>query len=262
MIAISDNVQVRKDQPSATIVINRPNCRNALSREMVAALRQVFEDLHQENGVSAVILTGSGPAFCAGTDLRELKETAENKDSLQLHQSDVAAFQDLIEYMLRYTKPIICGVNGWVVGSGAALMLASDIVVADEAAQLLLPEPRLGLFSGATTALLAFRIGTGRTSRMLLSSKPMNAESANAIGLFHETVANELVWARCHEIANQIGSGAHQTHLLAKQMLNQTIGEELFTQLSIGSANTAAARSTEMAIEGVNAFLEKRQPNW
>ena len=262
MIAISDNVQVRKDKPSATVVINRPNCRNALSREMVTSLHQVLEDLHQEIGVSGVILTGSGPAFCAGTDLRELKETSESKDSLQIHQSDVAAFQDLIEYMLRYPKPIVCGINGWVVGSGVSLMLASDIVVADESAQLLLPESKLGLFSGITAALLAFRAGAGRASSILHSNEPMDAELAKSHGLFHETVANELVWARCHEVVSQIGIGAHQTHLLTKQMLNQTIGEELFTQLSIGSANTAAARSTETAIEGINAFLEKREPSW
>ena len=141
-------------------------------------------------------------------------------------------------------------------------MLACDYVVADHNAKLMMPEAKLGLFSGVTTALLAFRIGAGRASSILMSPNELPPETARSIGLFHETVDSELVWARCQEISSQIASGSHQTHLLAKQMLNQTIGEELFTQLSIGSANTAAARSTEKALEGVNAFLEKRQPNW
>ena len=232
MIAISDNVQVRKDKPSATIIINRPNCRNALSREMVLSLRQVLEDLHQEIGVSAIILTGSGPAFCAGTDLQELKETAEGKNAAQTHHQDVSDFQSLIELMLRYPKPIICGVNGWVVGSGAALMLASDIIVADNDAQVLFPEAKLGLFAGISAALLAFRIGTSHASSILLGAEPIGAEAACSMGLFHQTVANDLVWARCQELANQIGEGSAQTHLLTKQLLNQTIGEELFTPVS------------------------------
>jgi enoyl-CoA hydratase/carnithine racemase len=194
--------------------------------------------------------------------LRELKETIESKNANQLFHEDVSEFQELVEYMLRYPKPIICGVNGWAVGSGVALMLACDIVVADNDAQLSMPESKLGLFAGITAALMAFRIGNGRTSHTMISSQVVDADQAKSIGLFHETVANEFIWARCQEIASQIADGCQQTNLLAKQMLNQTIGEELFTQLSIGSANTAAARSTEAAKEGIDAFLEKREPNW
>ena len=262
MIAISDNVQIRKDNPSGSIVINRPNRRNALSREIVAAIKQGFEDLYQEGAVRAVILTGSGTTFCAGTDLQEIKDTAEGKDANEVWQQDVLQFQELIEYMLRYPKPIICAVNGSVVGSGAALMLASDIVIAERHAELLMPEAKRGLFSGIAAALLAFRIGTHQAAKILLSAAPMINEMALQMGLFHEVVDTDLAWARCQELAKNVAQGAHQTHQLTKQMINETIGEELFDQIRIGAANTAAARTTEIALEGVNAFLEKREPNW
>ncbi|MEM9410251.1 MAG: enoyl-CoA hydratase/isomerase family protein [Planctomycetota bacterium] len=262
MIAISDNVQVRKDQPSGTIIINRPNRRNALSREVVAAIQQGLEDLYQENQVRAVILTGTGNTFSSGADLQEIKDTSEDKDANQIWHEDVSKFQTLIEYILRYPKPVICAVNGWTVGSGIALMLASDIVIAASEAKVKMPEANLGLFSGLATALLSFRIGSGQAAKILLTGSTLDAEEGTKVGVFQEQVESNLLWARCQEIATQISSGSRQSHQLIKQMLNETVGEELFTQLSIGSANTAAARTTEIAQEGVNAFLEKRSPNW
>ena len=171
-------------------------------------------------------------------------------------------FKSLLNTLLRYPKPIICGLNGSVLGSGTALLLASDIVVAEEQATLQMPEAKLGLFSGIAAALLAFRIGTHRTAKILLSATSIESAEAKGMGIYHDIVNSDLVWARCQEIAKDISQGAHQSHQLAKQMINETIGEELFDQIRIGAANTVAARTTEVAIEGVTAFLEKRQPDW
>ena len=262
MIAISDNLQIRKDKPSGTIIINRPNRHNALSREIIAALKQALEDFYQEGSVRAVILTGTGDTFCAGTDLQEVKDSAEAPDSIQTWQQDAQQFLDLIEYMLRYPKPIICGVNGKVIGSGAALVLASDIVIADERASLIMPEARRGLFSGVAAALMPHRIGAGHTARIMMTATPVSSEEGCQLGLFHQAVKSDLLWARCQEIATQIAAGSKQSQILIKQMLNETIGEELFTQLRIGAANTATARITDAAIEGINAFFEKRDPEW
>ena len=262
MIAISDNVQIRKDQPSGTITLNRPDRRNALSREIVEMLLDAFEDFHQEKSVRAVILTGTGEHFCSGTDLHQLKETAESKNSLDIWREDVMHLQRLIETMLRFPKPIIAAVNGWAIGSGLALMLASDIVVAGKNSKLQTPEPLRGLSAGITTPLLSFRIGSGAAARVLFSGEPILATEALNLGLFHEAVDDDLIWARSHELAKACASGARESHQITKQMLNETIGENLFTQLSIGAANMAAARTTEAALEGINAFLEKREPNW
>lgn len=262
MIAISDNVQIRRDGPCGTIVINRPDRRNALSREIVSMLDQAFEDFLSEKSVRAVVLTGTGATFCSGTDLYQLKETSDSKNSLEVWHQDAVNFQGLIEKMLRFPKPIIASVNGWAVGTGLSLMLASDIVVGGENSQLLLPEAVRGLNPGITTPLLSFRVGSGMASGILFSGDPISASKAQSLGLFHEVVADDLIWAKCFAIANQCASGARESHQMTKQMINETIGETLFTQLSIGSANMAAARTTPAAKEGVNAFLEKREPQW
>ena len=262
MIAISDNVQIRKDGPCGTIVINRPDRRNALSREIVEMISQALDDFNAERSVRAIMLTGTGDTFSSGTDLHQMKEASESKNALKIWHDDAMLFLELIEKMLRYPKPIIASINGWAVGSGISLMLASDIVVGGQNSELLMPEALRGLSAGITTPLLSFRIGTGMASGILYSGVPLESEESLNLGLFHEVVDNDLLWARCFELANQCANGARESHQMTKQLINETIGENLFTQLSIGAANMAAARTTPAAREGIAAFLEKRDPVW
>lgn len=259
---MSDNVQVRKDTPSGTIVLNRPNRRNALSRETIREIQTALEDFQQERSVRCVILTGTGDHFCSGSDLQQIKETQDSKEAHSQWQLDVEEFQSLIEYMLRFPKPIIASINGPAIGSGLSLLLACDIVIASKQASVTMPETQLGLVSGIAAPLLAFRVGPGRAGYLMLTAQQVDAESAYAMGLFHELVTHELVWARGQEIAKDIAKGARHSCHLTKHMLNETLGESLFTYLSIGSAHTATARTSEDANEGVNAFLEKRPPEW
>ena len=262
MIAISDNVQVRKDPPSGTVILNRPDKHNAISREMVDMLQQAFEDLHQERTVRAVILTGTGTTFCSGTDLVQLRETMDSTDAIKVWHDDAMAMRRLIETMLRYPKPIIAAINGPVVGIGLALMLACDLVIADRDASLVLPEAKRGLVPGLTTPLLAFRVGTAHSSRMLFTGENVSSDTAISTGLFHEAVTSDLVWARSQQAAQNLAVGARESWQLTKKMLNETVGEMLFVQLSIAAANMASARTTDAAKEGVQAFLEKRDPDW
>ena len=262
MIAISDNIQVRNDAPSGTIVINRPNRRNALSREIVAMLKQAFQDLLLESGVKAVILTGSGSTFCSGSDLYQLQETAEGNEPMKVWNQDVEDLLELVQIMLNYPKPILAAVNGPAVGIGCALMLACDLVVAADSASILMPEARRGLSSSFTAPLLAFRSSTGIASSILLSGRNVSASEGISLGIFHELVGFDLVWARANELAKECASGARESHQMTKQILNETVGEDLITHLTIGAANMAAARTTNAAKEGIDAFLKKRTPNW
>lgn len=262
MIAPSENVQVRKDAPSGSIILNRPDRRNALSTETLRNLRQAFADLHQERSVRAVILTGTTHVFSAGTDLHELNEGFSDQQANQRWQEYVGEFQSLIEEMLRFPKPIVCAINGWVVGSAVALMLASDLVIASDRAKLVLPETRRGLVAGLAAPLLQFRVGAARAASLLYLNAVLDAELAYNYGLVHQVVEDRLIWIKSQEWVQEIALAAPQAVLLTKQLLNETIGESVFTQLSIGAANMAAARTTDAAKEGVTAFLEKRQPHW
>jgi methylglutaconyl-CoA hydratase len=255
-------VVVKKNVPSGTIVLNRPDKRNALSRQMLEELAQALDDLHQERKVRAVILTGAGTAFCAGMDLGEMQETSKQPDALLQWHADAVQYRELLDKLLQFPKPVIAAVNGPVMAGGAGLMLASDLVVAAPTARFGLPEPRRGLVAGIVSPLLVFRIGASHAANLLLTARTIEAAEAQRIGLYHEIVPEELVWARAHELAGQIAESAPEAIQLTKKMLNETIGEHLSTLLSAGAAASATARTTEAAREGLAAFLEKRPPRW
>lgn len=258
------SIKLRKNLPSGTIILNRPARRNALSRVLLAQIKQALQDFHQERKVRAVILTGAGDAFCAGMDLAEMLETSRQPEAQSLAQwhDDAVAYKELLEMMLMYPKPIIAAVNGPAVAGGAGLVLASDIVVASKNAAFGLPEPRRGLAAGMVAPLLEFRVGGSQAARLLLTAEMITAQEAHRINAFHELVEDDLIWARAHEVAETCAKSAPESLQLTKRMINETIGHHLGVSLASGAAASATARTTEAAAEGLTAFMEKRPPVW
>jgi methylglutaconyl-CoA hydratase len=164
--------------------------------------------------------------------------------------------------MIELPKPIIASVNGPAVAGGAGLVLASDIVVATPEAQFGLPDARHGLVAGVVAPLLAFRVGAGPAARLLLTSSLYPADESLRLGIYHELIDEPRLWARCVQLAEECAAGAPEAVQLSKRLLYETIGEHLSTQLSVGAAMSATARTTEAAQEGLAAFVEKRRPEW
>jgi methylglutaconyl-CoA hydratase len=255
-------VRVTVSPPSGTISLSRPDKRNALSRQMLSDIAQAFDDLHQERKVRAVILTGEGPAFCAGMDLAEMQATAGEPDALMQWHEDAVQYRELIDKMLLFPKPIVAAVGGPAIAGGGGLVLASDIVLAAQGAKFGLPEPRRGIVAGLVSPLLVFRIGGSQAANLLLTGRLIEASEAHRIGLYHEVHSEQQLLARAREVAEEIAKSAPEAIQLTKKMLNETIGEHLGTLLSAGAAASATARTTEAAREGLAAFLEKREPKW
>ncbi len=196
-------IKVHVHGPAGTIILNRPEKRNALSRELIAELKQALSDLHQERRVRAVIVTGAGSAFCAGMDLSEMAATSKLDDPQTQWHQDALDYLELIQDMLLFPKPLIAAVVGPALAGGAGLALACDIVVAGESAKFGLPEPRRGLVAGIVAPLLAFRVGAGRAGYLLLTAATITATEAQACGLAHEIIADDKVWARARKSPNR-----------------------------------------------------------
>jgi len=259
---MSGTIQLKKHPPSGTVVIQRPEKRNALNRAMVDQLRQALEDFHLERKVRAVILIGAGNAFCAGMDLAEMLTTSRQEDAWSCWHSDVVAYKELLELMLDFPKPLIAAIHGTAAAAGAGLALACDLVVGTEESQFGFPEPRRGLVAGMAAPLLHFRVGGSQAARLLLGAELISGKEAYRIGLFHELVTPHLLWARAHQLAEQCALAAPESLQLTKRLLNENVGEHLGVLLSAGAAATATARTTEAATEGLAAFEEKRTPRW
>jgi len=259
---MENRISVKVHPPSGTIVLERPEKRNAMSRLMSLQLLRAFEDLHQQRNVRAVVLTGAGEAFCAGADIAEIHATYGTDDVLEQWHRDSLQYRQLLEYMLRFPKPIIAAVNGPAVGGGAGLVLASDIVLASPGAQFGFPEPKRGIVAGISAPLLHFRIGAARAAYLLLTGRLIEPSDALNMGLYHQIVPHEMLWATAHAESQHCAQSSAEALQLTKKMLNETIGEQLGMLLSAGAAISATSRTTEAAAEGIEAFLQKRAPDW
>lgn len=255
-------VRIHLQPPSASVILQRPDKRNALSRELLAELQQAFGDLHLERRVKAVILTGAGTSFCAGMDLAEMQATRGQPDAYARWAEDTEAYLELLLAMLRFPKPIVAAVNGPALAGGAGLVLASDVALAADSARFGLPEAKRGLVAGVVAPLLAFRCGGGHAAYLMLTAREVDAAEAHRLGLFQEVVAGDKLWPRAVQVVEEIAHSAPEALLLSKRVLNETVGEQLLTLLVAGAAASATARTTEAAAEGLAAFLEKRPPQW
>lgn len=255
-------VKIQVHGHTATVTMNRPGKRNALSRSLLKELHQALDDLHQEREVRGVILAAAGSAFCAGMDLSEMLAVNEQDDRHMQWHADSVVYHELIEAMLRFPKPLVAAVNGPAVAGGAGLVMACDLVVASEEASFGFPEPRRGIVAGMVAPLLAFRIGGAHAAYLLLTAQVISAREAQRYGLFHEIVDGDKVWARANQLVGEIAKSAPEAIQMTKRLLNETIGEQLLSQLAAGAAVSAASRTTEAAAEGLAAFAGKREPKW
>jgi len=262
MFMQSDAIQIKVSDGAGTIVLNRPDRGNALTRSMVLQLIEALDDLYRERQVRAIVLTGAGDEFSRGIDLTEAQATQDFDDPEKQWGDDAADMLDLYQRLLETTKPVITAVNGAALSAGAGLVAASDIVVASSAASFGFPDARQGLVAGLAAPLLCFRVGAGIAAKMLLTSTPIDAAEAHRLGVFHELVEPDLVWARANELAKQCAAGSPEAIQLTKRLLYETLGENLSTQLAGGAVMSATARTTEAAVEGIAAHLDGRRPEW
>jgi len=258
----SDLIQVKVLDCAGTIIINRPDHGNRLTRLILQQIGEALDDLYLEKKVRAIILTGAGDVFCEGLDWQEMQADDDGRLAQQRWGEDASAWRDLVLRMLEITKPIIASVNGPALSAGAGLVLASDIVVASGDATFGLPDPRHGLVAGVAAPLLCHRLGTGQATRLLLTSSIVAAQESHRLGLFHELTATDKVWARAMQIAGDCAAGAPEAIQLTKRLLNETVGEQLATELAVGAVMRATSHTTEAAQEGLAALAEQRPPRW
>ncbi len=243
--------------------MDRKQAHNALNEEMVGKLQEAFEDLRKEKKVQAVVLASTGDTFCAGVDLKSWHETMKDAEAaLESWQELTTELQVLLEGMLRFPKTIVASIDGGAIGFGLALLLACDLVVGTEKAYLALPAARLGLVSGHVAPLLTFRYGASAAARLLLGNERIDGKTAAQYGWIHRLVPSDQSWVAADQWARDAASMAPEAVQMSKRLLNEMIGESVFTSLTSGSSVLATMLSTEAASEGLSAFVEKRTPVW
>ena len=268
MTEAANRIEVKVTAPIGTIVFNRPEEGNALSVGMLSELATAIQDLHRDTRARAIVLTGAGQHFTTGHDLPEMArqhQEASADNATEHHQQwgeQADDVQQLLAELLEFPKPVIAAVNGPVAGLGVALLMASDMVLACEGAELSLPDARHGLVAGLAAPLVAYRTNMATAARLAVLGQTFDAAEAHRMGLYHEIVPHELLWARAMELGKLAASSAPQAVSLTKRLLMDTIGEKLLTDLASGSIALAASRTTHTADEAMKAVAEGRDPVW
>jgi 2-(1,2-epoxy-1,2-dihydrophenyl)acetyl-CoA isomerase len=245
-----------------TLTLNRPARLNALDAGLTQALLAAIERAAADPGCRAILITGAGKGFCSGADLAD-RVVAPGGARPDLGQTLEKGLNPLIRSLRRLRKPVVCAVNGAAAGAGANLALACDIVLAAKSAQFLQAFARVGLIPDAGgTFNLPRLIGEARARALMMLAEPIGAEAAQAWGMIYRAVDDEDLMGEARVVAERLAAGATHTLGLIKQALAASPSNSLDAQLDLERDLQREAGARDEFIEGVRAFLEKRQPDF
>src|SRR5690554_41352 len=244
----------------AIITLNRPEVFNSFNREMALALQNTLDACAQDSTVRAVLLTGNGKAFCAGQDLKEVTTPEINpgfKAILDEH------YNPIISRIRSIEKPIIAAVNGVAAGAGANIALACDVVVASEQASFIQAFSKIGLVpDSAGTFFLPRLIGFQKASVLMMLGDKVSATEAEELGMVYKVISAENLSEEVNKIADTMANMPTKALGLTKRLLNQSMTNTLEEQLDLeGKLQIESAQSEDYA-EGVDAFVNKRKPEF
>jgi enoyl-CoA hydratase/carnithine racemase len=251
----------------ATVILNRPSHRNALSHEMLIALDQAISEVANDDSIRAVVLTGNGPAFCSGADTRELAggpNEGPHKPGPGGPEALRRGFElprKVILGLFDIEKPVIAAIRGSAVGAGLDLACACDLRIAAPNARFSAAYVRVGLFPGYGGVWFYPRIfGMAKAAEMMFTGDFIDAESALESGFVNMVVPDEDLLPKAQSLAARTASGPPIAIRLAKTMMHRSLGTDLQTSLQISAAAESITLSSQDHAEGMAAAREKRTP--
>ncbi|MGG1679164.1 enoyl-CoA hydratase/isomerase family protein [Neobacillus sp. NRS-1170] len=250
-------ITVEKENNIAIVTLNRPPL-NVLSKQVFHELHLAFQELKDDLGVVAVLVTGAGDkAFAAGADIKEFPQMMGNPNMKQnVRNSHIA-----LNFIDEFPKPTIAVLNGLTFGGGCELALACDIRIAEDHAQIGLPEIKLGLFpGGGGTQRLPRLVGEAKAKELMFTGDPISAQEAEKIGLVNRIVPSGEGLTSAKELSKRISRHSLQALSRIKKSVDEGLNQSLTDGIELEAALFAEIFQTEDIKEGVQAFLEKRKP--
>jgi len=252
-------LQLALDSSVATITLNRPDKRNAISYELIDDLIRALEEA-RNSSARILILTGSGKAFCSGMDLDNLKALIGRTPEQNLEDSRtmVSLFRSLYEF----PKPTIAAVNGAAIAGGTGLALLCDFTLAVPDAKFGYTEVRIGFVPAIVATFLLRQVGEKIARDLLLTGRIFDAAEALRMGLINEIVPSEKLLDRARELAAQLAENSPLSLFHTKRLLTEHARAELDSKIEAAIHENAGIRESADFHEGIASFLEKRKPKW
>ncbi|MFI0450796.1 enoyl-CoA hydratase/isomerase family protein [Actinomadura sp. 6N118] len=246
------HVLLHQRGPVSVVTLNRPEVRNALSRQMLCDLMAVLAEAERSERTEAVVLTGAGPGFCSGDDLSEAART-----DAEVFDETIELLQRVTRTLLELSKPSIAAINGVAMGGGLELTLACDLRVAAHGAVFACPEVVWGLVcTNGASVLLPAIVGHGRARDMVLTGRRFDAEWALAAGLVGEVLPDDRVLDRAIALAEELASRA-QAIRLTRRLMNDVGDEAIVSALAREAVAVGRARRGRAAEAGLRDFAAR-----
>lgn len=245
----------------ATVTLTRAEMRNAFNDAVIAELTQVFTDLGQRDDVRAIVLTGEGPAFCAGADLNWMRRMADYTREQNL--ADAGALAEMLRTIYTCPKPTLARVQGDVYAGGMGLVACCDMAVSVDTAGYCLSEVKLGLMPATIGPYVVRAMGARAAHRYFLTAERFSAAEAHRIGFVHEVVSAEQLDTKVDELTKALVSAGPAAVRACKQLVQDVAEREIDAALIARTVDGIAdIRASAEGKEGVQSFLQKRKPNW
>ena len=266
----TDEVLCDLSEGVATITLNRPDKRNALSDTLTPALRQILLDLDNDPRCGAVVLTGAGSAFCAGGDVSGMGKGIGNADplaELRGPEDKIKALtvrQETLTLRLHeLSKPTIAALPGPAAGAGLSIALACDMRIMADSAFITTAFANIGLSGDYGCAwFLTQLLGPSRAKELMLTARRVQAAECLSLGLANQVVAFDDLQTEARTLALQLGNSARTALRFMKENINRAVWHDLRTCLAADARGIITCAATDDHKEAVNAFIEKRKPNF
>jgi methylglutaconyl-CoA hydratase len=252
-------IQLAYEGGIATITLNRPDKRNAITGQLMDELLVALDEAEQSSA-QVLILTGAGKAFCAGMDLEELKTLLGKTHDENVRDSTRMA--SIFRRLYEFPKATIAAVNGAAIAGGTGLATMCDFTLAVPEAKFGYTEVRIGFIPAIVSTILVWQVGHKIARDLLLTGRLFDATEAHSYGLVSEVVPAEKLLQRARELAVQLLENSPTSVRATKALINGYLSPQLNNQIAAAVEENARIRTTADFREGITSFLEKRKPRW
>lgn len=246
-----------------TLTLNRPEQRNSLTRQLMSDITAAISSAADDADLRVIVLGANGPAFCAGHDLKELTGHRKDRDGgRQFYEETIRLCSEMMRGIVRCPKPVIARVHGIATAAGCQLVASCDLAIAAESASFATPGVNIGLFCSTPMVALSRNVGRKHAMEMLLLGDMVSANRAEQIGLINKAVPAELLDEEIERYAGKIAGKSAVAIAIGKEAFYEQLDQRLDDAYDYASEVMVRNMLANDAEEGIDAFLDKRQPRW
>ena len=253
-------IQTRHEDSVGWITFNRPDIHNAFNSTVISELSAAFTEMEKDRSVRVVVLTGAGNSFCAGADLNWMRGVISQSFDENLGESNALA--DLFWQIYSFKRPVIGRINGAAIGGGTGFVAVCDIAISSQSAVFSFSEVKIGVVPACIGPYVVKKMGEGKARELFITGERMNAQRAHEVGLVNKVVGDEQLDAEVNALIDSLLSSGPEAVAMAKRLVSG-VGGMTPEQFRPWTADMIAKlRVSPEGQEGMDAFLNKRKPNW